>query len=805
MKVASEKTSLKILLSSGTLSREMLERTYREAELSGKSFLHTLLETGSITERQLLEIFSKATGYSVIDLKTTQADPAVMKRVPVKFASYYRFFPIRYEDGKLLVATSKILDIHTLDEMRFALGFDIGICFAPEQDIEEMLKRNYGLAADTVDKILAETPAEERAAGSAKTHEVEDIEKLASTPSVAHVVNQIILDAYRKRASDIHLEPLATGIRLRFRIDGVLREAPVPPELKDFFMPMLSRIKIMANLNVAEKRLPQDGKLRVKTQDETLDLRVSFIPTANGESVVIRILPGKNVFKLEQLGFEKKNLEMFEGLLGRPNGIIFVTGPTGSGKSTTLYAALNRLNSPDRKIITIEDPVEYELEGINQIQVIPEIGLTFSAGLRSMLRQDPDVMMVGEVRDLETADIAIRAALTGHLILSTIHTNDAASGVTRLLDIGVEPYLIASSVIAFIAQRLVRIICPKCKEENLDVPREILRLIEEELKVLPNGIHVYAGRGCDHCGGTGYRGREAVYEVLRVTEPVHKLIMARATAEAIKSMGISQGMRTLRQEAWQKVLAGITTPEEVLEVTEDEKTPGEEMGGQPEFKEAREIQENFLKSQGTIQDKAQAKPVEPLSQEKIMEEPVHPLQDKENPSNLPRASSGEGQDFVQLRKFPRIEKDLPVTYLPLTYRILDYKGQKALIQRTKNKLEAFQFEGRTENLSAGGLLFSTADQPMPQEKSHPDADLAYTTGDALEVGGMLDLKIQLPGNEPPVPCVAKILRVMRTPKTVENKSEMYYRVAVLFLAITSADRSRLEKFCKWQLDTNEAV
>jgi len=772
MKNSPDKASYKILLSSGAVPQEALEQIFKKSELSGQPFLQLVREAGLLKEEDLLEIFSKATGFPVVNLKNTPLDNTIFGRVPVKFASYYKFFPMRQENGKLLIATSRILDIHTLDEMRFALGFDIGICFAPEKEILEMIQKYYGLAAETVDKILAETLAEHRPVASMVTQEVEDIEKLAQGPSVSHVVNQIILDAYKKRASDIHLEPLQSGIRLRYRVDGLLQEAPVPRELKDFFSPMLSRIKIMANLNVAEKRLPQDGKLRVKTLDETLDLRVSFIPTANGESVVIRILPGKNVFRLEQLGFEPGHLKIFDELLGRHNGIIFVTGPTGSGKSTTLYAALNKLNLPGRKIITIEDPVEYELEGVSQIHVNPEIGLTFSNGLRSMLRQDPDVMMVGEVRDLETADIAIRAALTGHLILSTLHTNDAASGVTRLLDIGVEPYLIASSVVAFIAQRLIRVNCTYCKTEDKQVSAEVKALIEAEYGIPQEDIRIFRGRGCEECGHTGFRGRIAIHEFLLLTEPLRKLIMGRMTAESIKAQAIRQGMTTLRYGGWGKVLAGITTPEEVLETTEED---------DPAL---------FLD--------------EPVADLREGDRTIVGVKEEKSSRSLPsdpNPTAGKGTDFkyINARKFQRIACDVPVFF-----RIVDYQGTIPFIQAARVKLAALEFEGHSHDISAGGVYFSIADQRMT-DKSNVAAELDFSLGQALESGSILEIKILLPNGEKPVKCMAKILRVSKSLEQVGSVEESFCRVGVSFLALDSEDRCRLLKFFEMNRKSHETV
>ena len=777
MKIAPDKTCFKALLSAGVVPKEALEKAFREAEQNSSSFLKVVVESGLLKEEEVLEVFSKSTGRPVVNLKTTPPDPAVFQQVPVKFASYYKFFPIRQKSGKVLIAVPRIPDIHTLDEMRFALGVDIELCFALEQDIEEMLMKHYGLAAETVDKILAGTPASERPMAMAPAQEVEDIEKLASTASVSHVVNQIILDAYKKRASDIHLEPLTSGIRLRYRIDGILQQAPVPREMKDFFSPMLSRIKIMTNLNVAEKRLPQDGKMRVKTQDETLDLRVSFIPTAHGESLVIRILPGKNVFKLEKLGFNPKQQAIFEELLTRSNGIVFVTGPTGSGKSTTLYAALNRLNIPSRKIITIEDPVEYEMEGISQIHVNPEIGLTFSNGLRSMLRQDPDVMMVGEVRDLETAEIAIQSALTGHLILSTLHTNDAASGVTRLLDIGVEPYLIASSVVAFMAQRLVRVICPECKEENIHASPEIRILIEKESGISQKEIRVYHGHGCDQCNGTGYRGRVAIQELIILTEPLRKLIMARATAETLKAQAVKQGMVTLRRDGWDKVLSGVTTPEEILEVTEHEEFSSPKVS----FREVVAETPAPLKPIAVEKEAIPEKKPEVMSVAKKIEQRAEtPVPEGANPSE---GMASSDRDFVNLRKYKRIRFEAPVFF-----RVVESHGKSPVVQKYKEKLAEVELEGSTENLSAGGIRLKILDQTLPSG-AVPGAVL--TVGDVLEAGSVLCLKINLSDGEKSVECMAKALRVIRSGLQGEQLA-----VATLFLVINSVDRKRLEKFCQ---------
>ncbi len=568
-----DKTCFDILLNSGAVKPEALEKAFRESERNKISFSQLVVQNGLLKESDMLSLYSGKLGIPYVNLKTCPVDKSLVNQIPVKFANYYKFFPLKLHNRKLTIATSKLLDIHILDEIRLGLGFDIEVVFAVSKDIEEMIMQTYGLGAETVDKILTQAHEEAAPSGMEPQIQVEDIEKLAETASVVQLVNQIILDAYRKGASDIHIEPFRERVRLRYRVDGVLHEARVPPDFGKFFLAILSRIKIMANLNIVEKRLPQDGKARVKTQDQTMDLRISSMPTPFGESMVIRILPSKMILGLEDLGFEHDHLQTFQELISRPHGVIFLTGPTGSGKSTTLYAALHAINTVEQKVITIEDPVEYEMGGITQIQVMPEIGLTFGRGLRSMLRHDPDVMMVGEVRDLETADIAIRAALTGHLILSTLHTNDAASGVARLLDIGIQPYLIASSVTAFVAQRLVRVICGSCKREDPHPDQRILGMIRKELALGPKDpVSLYRGNGCDDCSGTGYRGRMAIHEILNVDDAIRQLIYERSAADRIKDVARNMGMRTLRQDGWKKVIKAATTPDEILEIAPDDES-----------------------------------------------------------------------------------------------------------------------------------------------------------------------------------------------------------------------------------------
>src|SRR3989338_1273059 len=477
----------KTIIQRGDLTEAALQAYLTEAAGSKEGLYPILLKKGALDEERLLKALAESQKLKIIELHNLKPDPAAVEKVPLKIAEYYRVAPVRFEKRKLIIAVSSPMDLRTQDDIRAHLGYEVEMVLAREKEIAEVLKRFYGFAAGTIGEIVAQQQAQ--GTGQAAQAPVEaavekiDVEKMAGDATIAKLVNQIILEAYRKRATDIHIEPYRGKVKLRYRIDGVLYNANVQPEINRLIMPILSRVKILSNLNIVEKRLPQDGRAIVKVEDATLDLRVSSIPTSYGESVVIRMLPMNRIFSLTQLGLAAQQLEAFERLVAKPHGVIFITGPTGSGKSTTLYACLNKINTDERKIITIEDPVEYEMEGVTQIQVQSDIGLNFARGLRSMLRHDPDVMMVGEVRDLETAEMAIRVALTGHLVFSTLHTNDAASGVTRLVDIGVEPYLVASSVEAFIAQRLIRVLCKDCKEEDKEFPAVMKQRIAKEMKV----------------------------------------------------------------------------------------------------------------------------------------------------------------------------------------------------------------------------------------------------------------------------------------------------------------------------------
>ena len=566
-----------MLINKKLITSEQLEEGLSEQTRTGELLGAILIKKGFLNQEDFLKVLSEQFNVPFIKLKETTIDPLAIKKVPAKFAWYYKVMPVKFVDNKLLIASSDPL--RSLDDLRIFLGYDLKPALAEETEIMEAIKEHYGVGAETVEGIIAKAPKDTRGPDTSKeTGKIEDIEKLAEDASVVKLVNQIILEAYQKRATDIHIEPFRGKMSIRYRIDGVLYNANVPADIERFFLAIISRIKIMSRLNIVERRLPQDGRAVIKIGKEELDLRISIIPTRYGEGMVIRILPMSMLFSLERLGLAPEDLELLAKLIKKPHGIILVTGPTGSGKSTTLYGCLNDIKSSRNKIITIEDPIEYELEGITQIQVVPEIGFTFAQGLRSILRHDPDIMMVGEIRDFETAELAIRSALTGHLVFSTIHTNDAAGAVARLLNIGIEPYLAASSVEAFIAQRLVRLICPDCKKIDTDVPDNFRSLIGQDIArssgglkhLKPEEIKIYKGQGCKECNFTGYKGRTAIHEILVVDKGIRELMLRKASTDELRDKAVSSGMKTLRLCGWKKVIDGLTTPEEILRVTQAE-------------------------------------------------------------------------------------------------------------------------------------------------------------------------------------------------------------------------------------------
>ncbi len=640
-----------VLVEKKLINREDIGKFLQEAATLSHDLKQVLIKHNLFSEKELLDILAEKLKLSCVNLKELLIDKSIITKVPLKIASYYKFIPLALRGRTLTIAVAYPLDIQTLDEIRTQLGLDLEMSLACSADVLDDLKKYYGLAADTLEKISSQSPAGNFSEQTKVQEGVEDIEKQATDASVIKLVNQIILEGWRKRATDIHIEPYRQGLSLRYRIDGLLYDANVPGEIKNFLNAIVSRIKIMSNLNIVERRLPQDGRAIVRVQDQVLDLRISTIPTPFGESLVIRILPTQMLFSLEKLGLAKSELQIFEKLVQKPHGIIFVTGPTGSGKTTTLYSCLTRINTKDRKIITIEDPIEYEMSGITQIQVMPEIGLDFARGLRSILRHDPDVIMVGEVRDFETAETAIRVALTGHLVFSSLHTNDAASGIARLQDIGVEPYLIASSVEAFIAQRLIRVICPECRFEDKNAPLELRELIAKDLGIKLEEVKIFRGKGCAHCNATGFFGRTAIYEILIVDDLTKEMILKKASSDQIKRLALSKGMRTLRQDGWKKTISGITTFEEVIRVTSAQ-------------------QEDLLVKETPAQERGYTK------------------------SELPPQPEGSNKRIYQ-----RLDNKVKVRYKV-------FETEKELIKRKEITEEI----SATKNISAGGLLFIAQEQ-----------------------------------------------------------------------------------------------
>ena len=555
-----------ILIEKGHLTLEQLELAIEEQHKTKKMLGEILISRGFISENNFLRCIAQQQGISFIELKDMlRIDDHVIKTVPAKFIWHYKMMPINIQGNVLTVALADPFDVWPIDDLETHLGLRVEKVLAVSADILEAARKYYGVAADTVEKLMSQQAGTGTRQDPERTEKIEDLEKMSADASVIKLVNQVYQQAINDRATDIHIEMFREELNLRYRVDGILYEVSAPETIKHLYPAIVSRIKVMSGLDIVERRRPQDGRAKVRIGPKEYELRVSVMPTIYGENIVIRILPATMLFDIASLGMQEKDLLVLEQLIERPHGIIFVTGPTGSGKTTTLYSCLNKLNTAKRKIVTIEDPVEYELKGITQTQVNPKIDLTFSVILRSMLRHDPDIMMVGEVRDRETADITIQTALTGHLVFSTLHTNDAASGITRLMDIGLEPYLIASSVEVFIAQRLIRLICNNCKETTT-IPAEIARHFHGSEN--PVKQQACRGKGCKTCNNTGYMGRTGIYEILLLDDPIKTLILQKASSTMIKEKAVEAGMRTLKQDGWAKIQAGLTTPEEVLRVVQ---------------------------------------------------------------------------------------------------------------------------------------------------------------------------------------------------------------------------------------------
>jgi len=540
------------------ITEEQLRLALSQQIETNKFIGEIFVENGWVTEDQVLEGLAFQYKMPFVRLTEVKIEKAVTEIINLKTALHYHVMPVKIDGSRLVVALSSPQDLRLLDGLSLTLNhrYTISPVLSTAADIDKAVARHYGLGAETVGQIIGKKDKKELAAEDLAQEQVQDIQKDQGDASVVRLVNQILLEAHERRATDIHFEPFRGKFRIRYRVDGVLETVETPDDMRRLFPAIISRVKVLSGLDLVEHRIPQDGRASVTVGNQKLDLRTSVLPSASGEGIVIRILPDKMILDLKELGLAGKNLEIIESMITKPYGLIFVTGPTGSGKSTTLYSCLKKINTEDTKIITVEDPVEYELEGVMQVPINPNVGLTFAKGLRSMLRHDPDVMMVGEVRDLETAELAIRIALTGHLVFSTLHTNDAASSFTRLMDMGIPPYLLVSSIRCLVAQRLIRILCDKCKKE--------------EKSADPSATNVYYAVGCSVCHGTGFLGRKAIYEVLTVTPEIRRLVFAKASAGEIRAKAIEEGMRTLSEEGWAKVLEGQTEPDEVMRITTDE-------------------------------------------------------------------------------------------------------------------------------------------------------------------------------------------------------------------------------------------
>ena len=546
----------------GKLSQADLARAQRLAKDSPDSLHKMLVRLGLVSERDMAQAFSEVLDLPVVDQKEYPQEPLLEDRLSLRFMKDARIIPLRDEPQNLLVALADPTDGYCLEALRMAVSKSVEARVGLPSDIEAAIGRLYEQEA-----AGEESSDSFAGAGEVDEEDIEHLKDLASEAPVIRMVNQIIQRAVESRASDIHIEPFEDELKVRYRIDGILKEVDAPPTRST--AAVISRVKIMAKLNIAERRLPQDGRIPLRVQGKELDLRVSTVPTLYGESVVMRLLDKENVrFDFGALGFDGKPLERLRQVLDMPYGIFLVTGPTGSGKSTTLYTALSGLNTPERKIITVEDPVEYQLAGINQIQVKAQIGMTFAGALRSIVRQDPDIIMVGEMRDLETARIAVQSALTGHVVLSTLHTNDAASGVTRLLDMGVEDYLLTSTVNGILAQRLVRRLCPACRKQHTALP-ELAAKFQHLVPNKDQAVTLYRAEGCEQCNGTGYRGRLVITEVLIMSDGIRKAVLGHATATEIQRIAMTEGMDTMYEDGLRKALAGRTTMEEVIRVAEE--------------------------------------------------------------------------------------------------------------------------------------------------------------------------------------------------------------------------------------------
>ena len=553
-----------ILKSAGIYSDEQLQRiAENRAANPGMGLAEAAVKFGGAKEIEFLSAVGKSLGLETVDLERQQPNPDALTKLPASAVYQYNVLPFKTDGTSLTIVTSDPFDTSAADGLRLVAGCPIKTALAPKEEVENAVKKYYGVGADAIEKMIEDGrySVDEDIGAMTKI----DVNEMGEEASIVKFVNQIIAEADRQGATDIHIEPQETELRIRYRIDGMLHKVDVPPQLNRLKSAIISRIKVMANLDIAEKRLPMDGRIGIRIAGQDIDIRVSTMPAAYGESISLRLLAKSgNFVKMDDLGFNERDYAVVNKIIHRPNGIFLVTGPTGSGKSTSLYSFLSEVNKIDVRIMTAEDPIEYHMAGINQVQMQSEIGMTFARALRAFLRQDPDIIMVGEIRDRETAEIAINASLTGHMVFSTLHTNDAAGAFPRLIDMGVEPFLIASAVAGVMGQRLCRRLCPQCKKE---VP---LDMKYYSLDTPPERNTVFEPAGCDVCTRTGYKGRRALFEVLEVDEDIEGAIVRRENATQIRNISLSKGMKTLREDGWAKVFAGVTSVKEILRVTEDQ-------------------------------------------------------------------------------------------------------------------------------------------------------------------------------------------------------------------------------------------
>ena len=552
-----------ILRDRGLLNDTQVD-TIVQTGVKGNEQIASAISLGFVEEREALQAVAEAVGVDFVDLRETEVDLGLLDEFPTRLIYRESLFPVAAQNGHITVATSDPFNLYPLDEASAATGKAILPVVATQRDIDTLIKNHLGVGSETIDSLVAARQTDEVELLEELEIDGSELSEMAQEASVIRLVNEILLEAIESRTSDVHIESQSNGISIRYRIDGMLHPQPVPPEINQFQAAIISRLKIMARLNIAEKRLPQDGRIKLKVRGREVDIRVSVIPMIHGEGIVMRILDkGAMVFDLQSLGMEADTYATFSELIRIPHGIVLVCGPTGSGKTTTLYSSLMEIKGPDNKIITTEDPVEYQLDGINQIQVHSRIGLTFSASLRSILRHDPDIVLVGEIRDLETAENAIQASLTGHMVFSTLHTNDSAGAYTRMTDMGVEPFLVASTVEAVMSQRLVRRLCDTCKQpvnlDDIELPHDFPRdQVDGD---------IFSSTGCRECRNVGYSGRLGIYELMLTTDEVRDLATQNASSWELKKIAVRNGMNTLRDDGWRKVLAGKTSIDEVLRIT----------------------------------------------------------------------------------------------------------------------------------------------------------------------------------------------------------------------------------------------